>query len=105
MRDLATHQILEEQYGCPRYLTAVAIPFGTAVLSSAIPSGSRLMIQPSAACNIKIGDSTVVAGATQSVGLLAGEKFYCCLKMTDTNVSIYNPAGSGTMGVNIFIME
>lgn len=102
MRDLATQQILEEQYGRPTFLTSVALSIGSSVRSSAIPAGSRLLIQSSAACNFRIGDSAVVAAATQCVGLLASEKFYTCLTMNDTNIAFFS-ASSGT--VNIFLME
>lgn len=102
MRALATHQILEEQYGRPTFLTSVTLSIGASVRSSAIPPGSRLLIQSSAACSIKIGDSTVTAAATQCVGLLASEKFYTCLTMDDTNIAFF---ASGAGVVNIFLME
>ena len=102
MRDLATQQILEEQYGRPTFLTSVSLSIGTSVRSSAIPAGSRLLIQSSAACNFRIGDSTVTAAVTQCVALIAAEKFYTCLTMNDTNIAFF----AGTSGtVNIFLME
>lgn len=102
MRDLATHQILEEQYGRPTFLTSVTLSIGASVRSAALPPGARLLIQSSAACNFRIGDSAVVAAATQCVGLLASEKFYTCLTVNDTNIAFF-AAGAGT--VNIFLME
>jgi len=103
MRNLATQQILEEQYGRPTFLTSVTlVSAGSSYRSSAIPPGSRLLIQSSVATNIKIGDSAVTAAATQCVGLVASEKFYTCLTMDDTNVAFF-PSGAGV--ANIFLME
>lgn len=102
MRGLATQQILEEQYGRPTYLQTITKAAAGAQLSSAIVKASRLLIQPTVACTIKVGDSTAVADATTCVGLVAGEKFYCCLKTTDTHLSVFfSAAGS----VNVFLME
>ncbi len=106
MRGLATQQILEEQYGRPRHLqTIAAVTAGTSFRSAAIAPGSRLLIQPSGAGNFKVGDSTVVASAADSVGLAAGEKFYVCLKTTDTHVAFVPTASNGLGGYNIFLME
>jgi len=103
MRDLATQQILEEQYGRPAFLQAVTLTAaGSSYRSAAIPAGSRLLIQPSVATTMKVGDSTVTAAATECVGLIASEKFYTCLTMNDTHIAFF-PSGTGI--VNIFLME
>lgn len=102
MRSLATQQILEEQYGRPRFLEAVSASTTTAKTAALTP-GSRLLIQPTAACFLKVGDSTVTATTTGTVSLVANEKFYVCLTTADTHVAFITASGTAT--VNVFIME
>lgn len=102
MRDLATQQILEEQYGCPVFLESVSASTTTAKTGALTP-GSRLLIQPTAACYLRAGSSTVTATTTETVYLAANEKFYLCLRSTDTHVAFITGTGSAT--VNVFLME
>lgn len=105
MRNLATQQILEELYGRPRLLETVSLTQNGSKLSSAIPKGSRILIQSSGACTVVIGDSTAtgVTAANGGLSLIATEKYYCCLKTTDTNVAFYTTAAGVT--ANIYVME
>lgn len=109
MRDLATHQFFEEANGRPRLLaTQTLTSSSTSYTSAAIPAMSRLLVQCSAAVYLKVGDSTVSLSGTAGyalggVYLASNEKYYLCLKGTDTNLA-FNSATSGAV-VNIFIME
>jgi hypothetical protein len=110
MRDLATHQILEEQYGRPTYIGTIAV--GTATKSNAdttipftINPGSRLMLQVIGSVNvfIRVGPSGTTSFTTGAVSLSPLEKFYTCLLMTDSVVAGITASGVGSL--NVFLME
>lgn len=108
MRDLATHQFMEEANGRPRLLTTMTLTTAnTSYLSATLPAMSRLLIQPQNITYLKVGDSSISLGAASysagGIYLAANEKYYLCLKGTDSNIACIS-GSAGTL-VNIFIME